>query len=270
MFFYTLKMDLKRMFQSWKFYIALLGISILTFMNVWPEVIASEYNCSIYYLVNARGGISAFLLATTVLVVFPFGLSYREDVKNNYINNIRSRINVKVYGWSHGLTTALGAFLVVFLGYTLCFIILSFKIQIISTEEIELIQRYYFEQGLTVYEKVLYTGQEFFYFILVFAIEALGYSFMAMLALMLSVKIENSFVLLSTPILFYYGSNFVLSLADLPAIFHWQNIMFSGGCFREISSLWVSMLCVLLYFGGLICLECFLFSSWMERRRING
>ena len=78
-------------------------------------------NCSVYYLVNARGGVSAFLVTNTILVVLPFALSYWEDVQKNYINCILPRVHSSVYSFSHVLMTAFDGFLAVFLGYSLCF-----------------------------------------------------------------------------------------------------------------------------------------------------
>ena len=73
--------DFSRMIKSWKFYLAIAFIAVLTFLSIYPEAAGSGENCSVYYLVNARGGVSAFLVTNTILVVLPFALSYWEDVQ---------------------------------------------------------------------------------------------------------------------------------------------------------------------------------------------
>lgn len=60
-FFRMLHSDFSRMIKSWKFYLAIAFIAVLTFLSIYPEAAGSGGNCSVYYLVNARGGVSAFL-----------------------------------------------------------------------------------------------------------------------------------------------------------------------------------------------------------------
>ena len=71
-FFRMLHSDFSRMIKSWKFYLAIAFIAVLTFLSIYPEAAGSGGNCSVYYLVNARGGVSAFLVTNTILVVLPF------------------------------------------------------------------------------------------------------------------------------------------------------------------------------------------------------
>lgn len=66
-FFRMLHSDFSRMIKSWKFYLAIAFIAVLTFLSIYPEAAGSGGNCSVYYLVNARGGVSAFLVTNTIL-----------------------------------------------------------------------------------------------------------------------------------------------------------------------------------------------------------
>lgn len=91
--------DFSRMIKSWKFYLTIAFIAVLTFLSIYPEAAGSGGNCSVYYLVNARGGVSAFLVTNTILVVLPFALSYWEDVQKNYINCILPRVHSSVYSF---------------------------------------------------------------------------------------------------------------------------------------------------------------------------
>lgn len=53
-FFRMLHSDFSRMIKSWKFYLAIAFIAVLTFLSIYPEAAGSGGNCSVYYLVNAR------------------------------------------------------------------------------------------------------------------------------------------------------------------------------------------------------------------------
>ena len=136
-FFRMLHSDFSRMIKSWKFYLAIAFIAVLTFLSIYPEAAGSGENCSVYYLVNARGGVSAFLVTNTILVVLPFALSYWEDVQKNYINCILPRVHSSVYSFSHVLMTAFGGFLSVFLGYSLCFGLMALRLPLITSDEVK-------------------------------------------------------------------------------------------------------------------------------------
>lgn len=136
-FFRMLHSDFSRMIKSWKFYLAIAFIAVLTFLSIYPEAAGSGGNCSVYYLVNARGGVSAFLVTNTILVVLPFALSYWEDVQKNYINCILPRVHSSVYSFSHVLMTAFGGFLAVFLGYSLCFGLMALRLPLITSDEVK-------------------------------------------------------------------------------------------------------------------------------------
>lgn len=270
-FIHTLASDFKRLFQSRGLYIAIISIAALAYFSVWPEVTASDYSSSIYYLVNARGGIGAFFVATTVLIVIPFGLSYREDMRYNYIHCLEMRAGLTAYCWSHVIVTMVGGFLAVFCGYVLCFSVLSIGLPIINLNEIEALQEYAANGSLEVYDRLMLSEIPIMYFVTVFATEAMGYAFLAVFALMVSAKVENVFLILSVPIMFYYGSLLLSNIAKLPAVLQWYAVLQHGGYFAAvIPDVRQVMLCIFVYFGGLVCLEGVVFSSWVERRRSRG
>ena len=270
-FLRTLRTDFCRMFLSGKFYSAAGAVAGIALLSVWPEAQSGGYRTSVYYLVNARGGISAFLLAISVLIVVPYALSGREDAQNHYVHCMESRAGLWNYTWSKIITASAGAFLAVFLGYALCFGLLSLKLPVISADEVSALSRQMAQGSLNLYDVLALKGPRILFFAAQFATEGLGYAFMAGFAVMMSVKIENVFVLLSVPIMFYYGSSFLAALFKAPGIFCWYYVMNGGGWLRQIApSLGILMLLILLYFGSLICLEGIVYYFWMKRRKIYG
>ena len=170
-----------------------------------------------------------------------------------------------------GGAASAGAFLAVFLGYALCFGLLSLKLPVISADEVSALSRQMGQGSLNLYDVLALKGPRILFFAAQFATEGLGYAFMAGFAVMMSVKIENVFVLLSVPIMFYYGSSFLAALFKAPGIFCWYYVMNGGGWLRQIApSLGILMLLILLYFGSLICLEGIVYYFWMKRRKIYG
>ena len=265
-FLKMLKMDFKRLFYSGRLYFAVFTVSILTFLSIYPEIKASNYTTSIYYLVSVRGGIGAFLMAFATVIVLPYGLSYWEDIRNNYFNCLVTRVKLKTYSWSHTITTAVSAFLVIFGGYTICFGLLAFRLPVIHTIELENLQLMLANGGINAYDALMCTGSPILYFTSTFATEALGYAFMAVFAFALSAKINNVFVLLSLPIMLYYGSIFVCNVTNMPGIVRWYYIMAHGGLlansFQDVRRL---MLYIFLYFSALIFGGGYLFSVWIKK-----
>ena len=273
-FFRMVGSDFLRMVSSWKFWLSIMGVAIVALSSLLPEAEALS-NASVFYLVQARGGLGVFLLAMTVLVVFPFGLCHREDLKNNYVHCLEARTSTAVRCWSHLVITAISAFLVVLLGYFLCVAVLSVKQPMILDSDLENMRMTIsMNSGSTVingYENLVLNGHILLYFMAVFTTEALGYAFLACFTLMLSAKIADSFVLLSVPILFFYISLYVADAAQLPGIFRWYYVMQQGGYFRaHIFDIRILMLSVVLYFGGLIFVEGLIYQLWTGRRRVNG
>lgn len=266
-----LRADFKRMFLSWKFYTAATGIAVLTFLNVWPEANALRYECSVYYLTSARGGMGPFLTAFTVLIVLPFGLSYWEDTNHRYQYYLEARSGLAAYGLSHAAAAAFGAFSAVFLGYSICYGFLTVRFPLIQPDELDVMEEYLEAGILSPYDRLLPQNLSILYFAAVFATEALGYMFLAVLTLAVSVKIKNPFILLGIPVTFYYGSRFVCDTLNLPSIFRWYHIMESGGYFLSVSSdIYRLILGIFGYFIGLSSLICIVFILLLRRRKLNG
>ena len=237
-YFGALRSDLKRLFCGSNFYLAWL---------------------------SARGGIGAFLMAMTVAAVLPYGFCHREDLRHNYIHCLESRARGTAVGWAHVTAAAAGTFLAVFLGYLTCYGLLALRLPLIT--ELELSQ---ITDGRG-YEGWFYYGRPLFYFLSVFISEGMGYAFLAVFALMVSARVRNAFLVLSAPVMLYYGSQFICGALQLPGIFHWYNVLRRGGLFAYyMEDGRLALLMTFLYFFSLICIEGLIFTRWAERRRKNG
>ena len=268
-YFGALRSDLRRLFSGLYFYLACLLMAAVAFFNIWPELQLSMAGDlpSVYYLLSARNGAGPFLIAMTVASVLPYGLSWREDLRHNYIHCLESRVRETAVGWAHVTATAVGAFLAVFLGYLLCYGLLALRLPLIDELELEEILRF----GPSGYEGWIYSGQPLLYFLSVFFSEGMGYAFMAVFALMVSARVKNAFLVLSAPVMLFCGSSLICSLAQLPGIFWWYSIFRNGGYFAfYIPDGRIVPFVVFLYFLSLICIEGLIFTWWTERRRRHG
>lgn len=266
-FFRMLKSDFRRLFRSGNFYFVVFLVALITAAGLVPDIWVYGSRLSVFGLARFHGTATSFFLIMTVLAAFPFGLSYREDVRHNYFYCIASRGGLSAYCWSHVIVTAAGAFLAVFLGYAFCYLLMGLFFPMIHGEEVESLLK----SSRDVYTDLMLGPVPVLYFVCTISTEAAGYAFLAVFALMLSPKIANSFVLLSAPAIFYYGSVVVCSMFELHGSMRWYDILSYGGWLAaRIADIRVLMLCIFLYFGSMICLEGLVFLSWVERRRICG
>lgn len=266
-FFRCLRMDVKRLFRSGNFYFAVLLTAFVTLVSLLPDIWSYGSRMSVYSMACFHGIATNFFLIMTVLVALPFGLSYREDVKHNYLHCLTSRASLASCCWSHVVVAAAGAFLTVFLGYALCYGAMGLFFPMIHPEEAEALRKGSYE----VYENLILGPVPILYFVCTIATEAAGYAFLAVFALMLSAKISNPFVVLSMPAIFYYATVIVGTVGRLPGILRWDYILTDGGWLaRNIGDIRVLMPCIFLYFAGLTGVAGLVFEAWAERRRKHG
>ncbi len=258
--------DFRRMFQSWNFWLSVLAVALVSLIGSFPLIRVQSSGVSLFRLVTYRLSNSFFLIMTAV-VALPFGLSYREDYRNNYRFCIMGRTNLSVYCWSHVVVTASGAFFSVLMGYALGYGLMGTSMPMILESELEALRL----SSREVYSSLLLGPAPVTYFICVFSTEAAGYAFLSVFALLMSVSISNSFIILTMPAVLFYGSYVVCSALNLPGIVRWYHILESGGWLsRNIDDIHILMPCIFLYFGSLICLEGLLFMQMAERRQMNG
>lgn len=254
-FFRMMKMDFKRMFLSGKFYFAIVGAMLVTVLNISQEAMQSRWNASVYYLVVSSHGVGAFFEVFSVLAVLPFALSYWEDSRNGYLRCIETRIGRTEYCWSHLVVAFWGSIISIFLGMAVVYGVLALKIPLIRKEEVETLAG-----SLSSGNGIVLS----LYFAARFGVEAVGYAFMAVFALMISGKIKNLFVLVSTPALFYYASQLVSEVLQLPGWMRWYRI--NGGSIQNFKDFFV----IVGYFLILTGMEGAIFVRMVKRREQNG
>ncbi|MCI8464520.1 MAG: hypothetical protein HFI63_01490 [Lachnospiraceae bacterium] len=266
-----LKSDLNRLFHGKRLYISILLVFGIAFLGLVPEIRAAGGSVSVYYLINARHGLGAFFVAMTTIVALPFGLGYAEDVKYNYIHCLHSRQGLYIYGTAHILTTAIGGFLTVFVGYLLFYGGALLKFPLCDSHDMEMLAELVLVGGASVYERLLLSEFPISYLICVCATEAMGYSFLATLTVAASTRVKNIFIILSVPLIFHYGSTLLCEMLELPGVFRWYYVLSSGGFLANLNlNIWRTMLFVFLYFFSFICIVGVVFISGMEKKYKNG
>lgn len=259
-----IRMHFDRLFRTKRFYVAVLCVCGLSILSLLGEIQAFS-KASVYYFILSRHGIGAFFIAMSVISVFPYALNYSIDVESRYEYGIFSRCKRRNYCWANILVTACSAFLTVLLGYLLLYLLLRLRYPLLLPEEEEQLLLYAQQDGLTPYEQLLTGRMPFLYFLSVFTTEAMGYAFLACVTLTVSAKVKNAFILLSVPLMVYFGCQYLTNILRLPWIFRWDNIMSHGGYFALLSNNpGIVLTEVILYFSALIVICGFIFTKLVK------
>lgn len=154
-------------------------------------------------------GFDWYIFMMPIIAALPYSLTYIEDVENNMITNINSRINHSRYVGTKIIINAVSGGIAVTIPIIISLIITSLvfggTIQDFST---------YKAFGGAFNE--LFRNNYYVYVLIHLAIEFLfGFSY-ATIALAVSTQIKNSMAILLSPFLFWAGGSVIVSLIHLP------------------------------------------------------
>ncbi|MCD2493425.1 hypothetical protein LQE92_12450 [Lacrimispora sp. NSJ-141] len=215
-----IRMDLKRLFSSVQFYIAVIGILGINVLNILDETgVVTE--SSVLYLFNGRAVVGAFEMLLIFFAILPYCLSFCVDWDYGYYKIELIRGNRNRYLISKIITTVIGTLVATIAGYILFVLILRLFYPLFprGVEEI----KYYMQLTPTAFQEAAFSRIPQLYFLVTIIPEALMYCFLACVALLISSKDTNRFIVLSSPIIFYYIFNFLCGTLRLPSILMWQS-----------------------------------------------
>lgn len=154
-------------------------------------------------------GFDWYIFMMPILAALPYSLTYIEDIENNMITNINSRINHDSYIYTKIIINSVTGGVVVTIPIIISLIITSLffggTMQDFST---------YKAFGGTFNE--LFKNSYYLYILIHLSIQFLfGFSY-ATIALAVSTKIKSSMAILLSPFLFWAGGSVIVSLIHLP------------------------------------------------------
>jgi len=260
--FTLLKADFTRVFFSWPFYTAIIGVALLNLLSISDELQYMVFTVHdtptvfyLYYIHDAFGPpIIIFLCA------LPFASSFCTDWNNRYTRYCIIRSSARAYGRSKVIVTAVTGFLAIFIGTGLLYGILGIFLPWYDAGSLKM---------NAPFLSVLSGAGPLPYFAASIFFDALGYAFLAVFALWISTRITNIFVVMSSPIILYYGWQYLSGAAELPEIVRFQHVMNRSFLQSKIASDGLSVLFAAVYFFILILLFGTLFSAGVKRRMKN-
>lgn len=263
--FKILGTDLKKSFTFPGFYMALIGVCVLNLLNLLDEIriFTVKEDCSVLYLYEARHSLGAFSILILFLCALPFGLNFCTEWNNDNTKYCLIRTSKNKYGWSKVIVTALTGFLACQIGYMLLVFLLNLYLPLYPYDTPRL-ESYIIHSQFPQIAR----AKTIYYFFISTLPESFSFSFLAVIALYISSKITNVFVVLSSPILFYYGWNFLSGSLGFPYILCWPTFMYTG-ILTDFGS-YYSLLCTAIYYLFGIVLVGAVFVRNMKRRFENA
>lgn len=248
----ALRIDLFRSVCSPRFLIAVLCYALFLCINLpketWPSNVMYLFRLSCSY---------GFYVFFFLCAAIPYAASFLADTENHYLQLLLKQMPPATYSLSRCLAVAVSGFLAVSaaMGLFLLFLWLQYPFQ--TSDAI----------SYSGWASLIEDGNPILYLLInVWLTGATGGVF-AVLALALSTKVKNSFVVLSFPVLLYYVVSVLATTLKLPL---WMDISVmlyvpvdSGNLPRSL--LYVSSFLLVLFMNA-----CLFFTWQIGRLRNNG
>ncbi|MCL1852435.1 MAG: hypothetical protein FWF88_05310 [Peptococcaceae bacterium] len=188
-----LRMDLYRAFVSRVFPLAVLGMTFMLLISVNHQI--NELNIDVAYL-HMVSQSSAFNDIFYVLAALPFAAAFCLDWNHQFLKPLLIRGSAVPYAVSKIVTCALSGFATVALGETLFILVLRLKVPLVYPKGPAFLSTVQFTHGT-----LLADGHSVLYFVIHIVGMSLGAAFYAVLALLVSTKFQNVFVVLASPMI---------------------------------------------------------------------
>jgi len=209
LFFYTAGGDLRRLIGSFRFAIAVIGLSGVTLLTLWDELqytVPGETSITyIRLLIDYWNFNMVYLLFAAI----PSATVFCTDWENRYIRFSVLRSSKRIYAASKAMACFFSAFLVVALSEWLNIFLLSFWYPVTNGPS---------EMDFGVYQVLADQNLVPLYFGIEILFKSLCAGFLCVFALWVSTKVTNVFITLAAPLLLFYVVNTVSAALRLPGI----------------------------------------------------
>ncbi|MCL1853518.1 MAG: hypothetical protein FWF88_10915 [Peptococcaceae bacterium] len=264
-----LRVDLKRAFVSPIFLLAAIGMALLLYISVDPEIKLAhmrDYPQQVIYLYETSLSYGFGQIAL-ILGALPFGASFCLDWNHQFLKLLVIRADMARYATSKVFVCFLSGFSAIVLGQILFILILSIGFPLADPHSGT------FENlSFSTYGFLLQQGHYALYFLFPVVAFGLGAAFYALMALLISTRIQNVFVVLTSPIIVMTLLQMLIGIlnriVDLP---FWANPMFLlHGRFDQMPTLWASIAYQVGGIGLLSAGSGVIIALQMKRKVIHG
>lgn len=214
--------EYKKAIMNGGIWLTAMGVFLVNYLNLLDEIryTSGTSSSSVFYFWINRDGLGAFSIMITLFVCFPFAIEYSIEHYYGSWKYYIVREGIKSYIYNKVIVTVSSTIFAYFLGYLLLWICLrlSFPAFPVDNEENNLIMLQSLE---TMPFKSLAMSRRAIYFVVSLLPEIFSYAFLAVFSLFISGYTDNKYLIAISPIVLFYGWNYLTGLLDLPSVFMW-------------------------------------------------
>lgn len=194
--YHLLIVDIKRALYSKGFAVSVFSIAVLYFFSAGNLVYNCDNSLEVYnWAISSTFSVFPFLLCS-----FPYATSFVTDQNNNYTYMISTKTGISNYAASKSIVTCVSGFLALFAGECLFVFLTALFIPLTNLDPDFLAQA----STQFAYGTLLSCHNDISFFLLTIINRSLIGGILSLLALLISVKIPNVFVVAFSPIVIYY------------------------------------------------------------------
>lgn len=209
-FINTCACDLKRTLVSRQFFVAAIGLSMVTIITMFDELAYMQPGTTTIVYINLIEGYLDFHMVYLLFAAIPGATLFCSDWDNRFIRFSVMRCSKIKYAVSKAIACFFSAIAVVFVAEWMTIFVFSMKFPLFNASE-------EFDYGAYI---LFATSDKIFgYFMVRILCKAFCAGFLCVFALWFSTKIINVFVALATPLLAYYLISTLSFALKLPTIF---------------------------------------------------
>lgn len=216
----SIKTELKKAFTDSGIWIAILSIFAINLLNLLDEISIHPTHDSgfVLYFWVYRYGLGGFSRLLLLFSSLPYAVRSCNERADGSIKDYMIREKFYPYVTGKIVTTIVTGILACFIAYVLLLAALSCKYDMFPPEQdyeycANLVDIHMF-QGLAMDHRVLFFFADIVPEILIF-------TFLSMVSLLISAYTKNKYVVMTSPLLVYYGWNYITGTFGLPEIFQW-------------------------------------------------
>ncbi|MGL5694187.1 MAG: hypothetical protein ACRCXA_08920 [Peptostreptococcaceae bacterium] len=215
-----IRSDIERCLTSKWFYISIIGIIAVYFLGDWGDLKYHSSNYDALTFISVSSAIGCLSELTILLSAIPFAMSFCEDLSHNYIKSSLIRGNILKYSISKIITCITSSILVVLIGKFLLIFALSFVIPLVNPNSLN-----YESFSSEVYGFLLVNKNYILYFFIMFLFGAILCSIFSLIGLIITTKLPNKFLAITSPIVIYFLLFQIGISSDIPGHLKVYNIM---------------------------------------------
>lgn len=247
----SLRLDYEKAWLDRIIWMIIIGVLLINILNLTDEINLhpSRESSSVLYFWVYRHGLGAFSIMAVMLSGCGYASSFFREKEAGSWKYYLIRQRILSYGVSKIIVTLSTAVLSVFAAYLILLLFLSSKYPLFPDTADEIIQivndRSFLEVAL---------NRNMLFFFLNIIPEVLMFGFLSVFSLCVALFARSKYAVIASPLLIYYGWNYISGTFSMPDVLCWPLKMDRGFQYLD-NSVWNTLFTGAYYLAGIVLLS---------------